>query len=140
MMGVSGGFVSAMTSDTIARLINEDQIQILINLNGYTKGSRNEIFTLQPAPIQVSYMGCPGTTSASYIQYLVTDEFVSPTRFAHMYSEKLVHLPHCYFVNVYKQSEQKLKNKLTCYFGSKDALRNHLRSKTEEIVDLVDMA
>ncbi|GJX49283.1 probable UDP-N-acetylglucosamine--peptide N-acetylglucosaminyltransferase SEC [Tanacetum coccineum] len=95
--------VSAMTSDTIARLINEDQIQILINLNGYTKGARNEIFALQPAPIQVSYMGFPGTTGASYIQYLVTDEFVSPTRFAHIYSEKLVHLPHCYFVNDYKQ-------------------------------------
>ncbi|KAI3798207.1 hypothetical protein L1987_33477 [Smallanthus sonchifolius] len=95
--------VSAMTSDMIARLINEDQIQILINLNGYTKGARNEIFALQPAPIQVSYMGFPGTTGASYIQYLVTDEFVSPTRFAHIYSEKLVHLPHCYFVNDYKQ-------------------------------------
>ncbi|XP_071736381.1 probable UDP-N-acetylglucosamine--peptide N-acetylglucosaminyltransferase SEC [Rutidosis leptorrhynchoides] len=95
--------VSAMTSDTIARLINEDQIQILINLNGYTKGARNEIFALQPAPIQVSYMGFPGTTGANYIQYLVTDEFVSPTRFAHIYSEKLVHLPHCYFVNDYKQ-------------------------------------
>ncbi|KAF5768392.1 putative protein O-GlcNAc transferase [Helianthus annuus] len=95
--------VSSMTSDTIAKLINEDQIQILINLNGYTKGARNEIFALQPAPIQVSYMGFPGTTGASYIQYLVTDEFVSPTRFAHIYSEKLVHLPHCYFVNDYKQ-------------------------------------
>ncbi|KAJ0703041.1 putative protein O-GlcNAc transferase [Helianthus annuus] len=95
--------VSSMTSDMIAKLINEDQIQILINLNGYTKGARNEIFALQPAPIQVSYMGFPGTTGASYIQYLVTDEFVSPTRFAHIYSEKLVHLPHCYFVNDYKQ-------------------------------------
>ncbi|KVH97002.1 hypothetical protein Ccrd_000906 [Cynara cardunculus var. scolymus] len=40
---------------------------------------------------------------SSYIQYLVTDEFVSPTSFSHLYSEKLVHLPHCYFVNDYKQ-------------------------------------
>jgi protein O-GlcNAc transferase len=66
--------VSAMTSDIIARLINQDKIQILINLNGYTKGARNEIFALQPAPIQVSYMGFPGTTGAAYIDYLVTDE------------------------------------------------------------------
>ncbi|KAG6735922.1 hypothetical protein POTOM_061393 [Populus tomentosa] len=95
--------VSAMTSDMIAKLINEDKIQILINLNGYTKGARNEIFAMQPAPIQVSYMGFPGTTGATYIDYLVTDEFVSPTRFSHIYSEKLVHLPHCYFVNDYKQ-------------------------------------
>uniref|UniRef100_A0ACD5UQR7 Uncharacterized protein n=1 Tax=Avena sativa TaxID=4498 RepID=A0ACD5UQR7_AVESA len=95
--------VSAMASDAISKMINEDKIQILINLNGYTKGARNEIFAMQPAPIQVSYMGFPGTTGASYIDYLVTDEFVSPTRFAHIYSEKLVHLPHCYFVNDYKQ-------------------------------------
>ncbi|XP_016465675.2 putative UDP-N-acetylglucosamine--peptide N-acetylglucosaminyltransferase SEC [Nicotiana tabacum] len=95
--------VSSLTSDVIARMINEDQIQILINLNGYTKGARNEIFAMQPAPIQVSYMGFPGTTGANYIHYLVTDEFVSPTRYSHIYSEKLVHLPHCYFVNDYKQ-------------------------------------
>ncbi|KAH9784234.1 putative UDP-N-acetylglucosamine--peptide N-acetylglucosaminyltransferase SEC [Citrus sinensis] len=95
--------VSAMSSDMIAKLINEDKIQILINLNGYTKGARNEIFAMQPAPIQVSYMGFPGTTGASYIDYLVTDEFVSPLRYAHIYSEKLVHVPHCYFVNDYKQ-------------------------------------
>ncbi|XP_010413233.1 PREDICTED: probable UDP-N-acetylglucosamine--peptide N-acetylglucosaminyltransferase SEC isoform X1 [Camelina sativa] len=98
--------VSAMSSDAIAKIINEDKIQILINLNGYTKGARNEIFAMQPAPIQVSYMGFPGTTGATYIDYLVTDEFVSPLQYAHIYSEKLVHLPHCYFVNDYKQKNQ----------------------------------
>ncbi|KAK2980440.1 hypothetical protein RJ640_013994 [Escallonia rubra] len=70
----------------------------------HVEGARNEIFAMQPAPIQVSYMGFPGTTGASYIHYLVTDEFVSPTQFSHIYSEKLVHLPHCYFVNDYKQA------------------------------------
>ncbi|KAL7204924.1 hypothetical protein ACSBR2_017943 [Camellia fascicularis] len=95
--------VSSMSSDIIARMINDDQIQILVNLNGYTKGARNEIFAMQPAPIRVSYMGFPGTTGASYIHYLVTDKFVSPSCFSHIYSEKLVHLPHCYFVNDYKQ-------------------------------------
>ncbi|KAE8667193.1 putative UDP-N-acetylglucosamine--peptide N-acetylglucosaminyltransferase SEC [Hibiscus syriacus] len=95
--------VSSMSSDMIAKMINEDKIQILVNLNGYTKGARNEIFAMQPAPIQISYMGFPGTTGASYIHYLVTDEFVSPLCFSHIYSEKLVHLPHCYFVNDYKQ-------------------------------------
>jgi protein O-GlcNAc transferase len=95
--------VSSMSSDMIAKMINEDKIQILINLNGYTKGARNEIFAMQPAPIQVSYMGFPGTTGASYIHYLVTDEFVSPLHLSHIYSEKLVHLPHCYFVNDYQQ-------------------------------------
>ncbi|XP_040960104.1 probable UDP-N-acetylglucosamine--peptide N-acetylglucosaminyltransferase SEC isoform X2 [Gossypium raimondii] len=98
--------VSSMSSDVIAKMINKDGIQILINLNGYTKGARNEIFAMQPAPIQVSYMGFPGTTGADYIDYLVSDEFVSPLRYAHIYSEKLVHLPHCYFVNDYKQKNR----------------------------------
>ncbi|CAN0903308.1 Probable UDP-N-acetylglucosamine--peptide N-acetylglucosaminyltransferase SEC [Linum grandiflorum] len=66
--------VSSMSSDMIAKLINEDKIQILVNLNGYTKGARNEIFAMRPAPVQVSYMGFPGTTGAMYIDYLVTDE------------------------------------------------------------------
>ncbi|XWS64795.1 hypothetical protein CRYUN_Cryun05aG0034500 [Craigia yunnanensis] len=83
--------VSSMSSDVIAKMINEDGIQILINLNGYTK---------------VSYMGFPGTTGANFIDCLVTDEFVSPLRFSHIYSEKLVHLPHCYFVNDYKQKNR----------------------------------
>lgn len=95
--------VSSFSSDGIAKVVAEDQIQILINLNGYTKGARNEIFSMRPAPIQVSYMGFPGTTGADYIDYLVTDEFVSPTQYAHIYSENIVHLPHCYFVNDYKQ-------------------------------------
>ncbi|CAN6487254.1 unnamed protein product [Victoria cruziana] len=98
--------VSAMSSDMIAKMINDDKIQILVNLNGYTKGARNEIFAMQAAPIQVSYMGFPGTTGATYIDYLVTDEFVSPLQYAHIYSEKLVHLPHCYFVNDYKQKNR----------------------------------
>jgi len=61
---------------------------------------------MQPALIQVSYMGFPQTTRAEYIHYLVTDEFFSPMRFAHVYSEKIVHMSYCYFVNDYKQKNQ----------------------------------
>ena len=46
----------------IAGKISADQIQVAINLNGYTKGARNEIFALLPAPVQTSYMGFPATT------------------------------------------------------------------------------
>uniref|UniRef100_A0A803LZH9 protein O-GlcNAc transferase n=1 Tax=Chenopodium quinoa TaxID=63459 RepID=A0A803LZH9_CHEQI len=98
--------ISSLSSDAIAKLINADNIQILVNLNGYTKGARNEIFAMQPAPVQVSYMGFPGTMGASYIQYLVTDEFVSPSHLSHLYSETLVHVPNCYFVNDYKQKNR----------------------------------
>lgn len=50
----------------------------LIASNLIFQGARNEIFAMQPAPIQISYMGFPGTTGASYIHYLVTDEVRNP--------------------------------------------------------------
>lgn len=49
-----------------------------INLNGYTKGAKNEIFALLPAPVQTSYMGFPATTGASFLPYLITDRVVAP--------------------------------------------------------------
>jgi protein O-GlcNAc transferase len=45
-----------------------------VNLNGYTKGARNEIFALKPAPVQTSYMGFPATTGAEFVPYLITDK------------------------------------------------------------------
>lgn len=56
------------------RLSQADGIHIAINLNGYTKGARNEIFALLPAPVQTSYMGFPATTGASFLPYLITDK------------------------------------------------------------------
>ncbi|EKX44302.1 hypothetical protein GUITHDRAFT_95096, partial [Guillardia theta CCMP2712] len=96
--------VSQMSSIDIARLINSMRVHVLFNLNGYTKGARNEIFAFQPSPVQVSYMGFCGTMGASFIQYLVTDPIVSPLALESLYTEKLVHMPHSYFVNDHKQS------------------------------------
>ena len=50
-----------------------------VNLNGYTKGARNEIFALWPAPVQTSYMGFPATTGASFLPYLITDKVILMT-------------------------------------------------------------
>jgi Glycosyl transferase family 41 len=47
---------------------------VAVNLNGYTKGARNEIFALRPAPVQTSYMGFPATTGADFLPYLITDK------------------------------------------------------------------
>jgi len=87
-----------------AQIINSHQVDILINLNGYTKGARNEIFALQPAPVQVAYMGFPGTLGASYIQFMIADQVVVPLESAVHYSEKMIYMPHSYFVNDYAQS------------------------------------
>eukprot|EP00213_Chloropicon_mariensis_P007060 CAMPEP_0197476648 /NCGR_PEP_ID=MMETSP1309-20131121/9243_1 /TAXON_ID=464262 /ORGANISM="Genus nov. species nov., Strain RCC998" /LENGTH=1051 /DNA_ID=CAMNT_0043017065 /DNA_START=357 /DNA_END=3509 /DNA_ORIENTATION=- len=98
--------VSSWSTGDIVRRISEDGIHIAVNLNGYTKGAKNEIFALKPAPIQCSYMGFPATTGADFLQYLITDKVVAPKELHHCYSEKLALMPNCYFVNDYKQSHQ----------------------------------
>ncbi|KAK9815277.1 hypothetical protein WJX72_000982 [[Myrmecia] bisecta] len=96
--------VSAWAVGDIAHRISADRIHIAINLNGYTKGARNEIFALEPAPVQTSYMGFPATTGASFLPYLITDKVVAPESCRHCYSEHLALMPNCYFVNDYKRA------------------------------------
>ncbi|KJH46149.1 tetratricopeptide repeat protein [Dictyocaulus viviparus] len=83
--------------------INQDGIHILINMNGYTKGARNEIFALRPAPIQVMWLGYPGTSGAPFMDYIITDAVTSPLRLAHAYSEKLAYMPHTFFIGDHAQ-------------------------------------
>ena len=61
--------VSAWSVGDIAGKISSDGIQLAINLNGYTKGARNEIFALLPAPVQTSYMGFPATTGGPLLAH-----------------------------------------------------------------------
>jgi protein O-GlcNAc transferase len=96
--------LSEMLNGDAARQVHNDGINILINLNGYTKGARNEIFALQPAPIQASYMGFCGTLAADYIQYMIADPIVIPKEFRDGYTESICYMPDCYFVNDHKQS------------------------------------
>jgi len=91
-----------------AQLIHKDGIHILINLNGYTKGSRNEIFALRPAPIQMSYLGFCGTMGADYIDYIIADNVVLPKELRVFYQEKVLAMPHSYFVNDHRQSSKQL--------------------------------
>lgn len=96
--------VSHMHSGEIAQAINHDNIHVLINLNGYTKGARTEIFALRPAPMQMAFMGFCGTMGADYIHYLVADNTVIPKELRGFYHEKVLSMPHSYFLNDHKQS------------------------------------
>ncbi len=87
-----------------AKCIYKDEIDILVDLKGHTGGNRLEICALRPAPIQVSYLGFPGTTGADFFDYIITDRIVTPEDHAPHYSENFVYLPHCYQVNDHSQS------------------------------------
>lgn len=92
--------------------IYQDGINILVNMNGYTKGARNEIFALKPAPIQVMWLGYPGTSGASFMDYIVTDTVTSPMELQSQYSEKLAYMPHTYFIGDHKQMFPHLKERV----------------------------
>ena len=82
-----------------ATRIAADGIHLLIDLHGYTRFGRPELFALQPAPVQVSFLGYPGTLGAAYIPYLIADPVVLPENLRPCFSEQPVYLPECYQIN-----------------------------------------
>ncbi len=82
-----------------ANAIRERGIDILVNLNGYFGHKRTHVFALRPAPIQVNYLGFPGTIGAPYIDYIIADPVVIPPSDQRFYAEKVVYLPDCYQPN-----------------------------------------
>ncbi|KAK8065705.1 tetratricopeptide [Apiospora hydei] len=70
--------VSSWSSERLVEQIVKDQIHILVNLNGYTRGARNEVFAARPAPIQMSFMGFAGSLGAEWCDYILADEIAIP--------------------------------------------------------------
>jgi len=88
----------------IARWLREQQVDIAVDLKGLTGFARPGIFALRPAPIQVNYLGQPGTIGASFIDYLIADEFLIPPHSQAFYAEKIAYLPDSYQVNDRKRA------------------------------------
>jgi protein O-GlcNAc transferase len=88
--------VSERGDRDVARGLRELDIDILIDLKGHTRGARTEILALRPAPVQVNFLGYPGTMGASYMDYVIADATVLPYEQQPWYDEAIVHLPHCY--------------------------------------------
>ncbi|WFC96686.1 hypothetical protein MBRA1_003349 [Malassezia brasiliensis] len=131
--------VSAWPTERILQQIQHDQVHILVNLNGYTKGARNDIFAARPCPVQMQFMGFAGEMAAGWIDWLVVDPIVCPpsmtstyrwrersydaaqgtfaenatdlaadldpedTREDWVYTERIIYMPHSYFVNDHAQ-------------------------------------
>lgn len=95
--------ISSMSNISAAKKINDDGVQVLVDLNGYTRDARIEICALRPAPIQVTYLGFPGTSGADFFDYIITDRVVSPIEHEAFYSEKFAYLPYAYQANDNKQ-------------------------------------
>jgi len=91
--------VRGKSDSEIAALVREMEVDIAVDLKGFTENSRPGIFALRPAPVAVAYMGFPATTSADFIDYVIADRIIVPEAEHGSYSEKVVYLPNSYWVN-----------------------------------------
>ena len=93
-----------LSAQDLAEMIRNDDLDVLIDLCGYTGTTLvAEILTHRPSPIQISYMGFPGSNGAPYLDYIVCDPIVIPPDLGQHYTEHLIWMPQCYFVNSHKE-------------------------------------
>ena len=91
--------VRAKSDREIATLIRDLEIDIAVDLKGFTIGERFNVFAMRPAPVQVNYLAYPGTLGARCIDYIIADEILIPRTQRLFYTEKVAYLPHSYQAN-----------------------------------------
>jgi protein O-GlcNAc transferase len=98
MLGCFDHFLDCgqMESQEIARRMRELEVDIAVDLAGYTSDARIDLFAYRPAPVQVNFLGYPGTLAVSYMDYILADRWVVPPEHQPFYSEKVAYLPDCY--------------------------------------------
>ncbi|GAB4379947.1 MAG: hypothetical protein Kow00121_35140 [Elainellaceae cyanobacterium] len=94
------------SASQIAQQVVQDQIDVLIDLAGYTDYACPELFALRSAPLQVNYLGYPGTLGADYIDYIIADPIVVPPHLVANFSERCLYLPESYQLNSYSALPQ----------------------------------
>ena len=88
--------VGALDAAGIAARMRAEGVDIAVDLKGHTAGSRFTALAARPAPVQVAWLGFPGTCGADYIDYVIGDPIVTPLADAPFYSERIAQLPRCY--------------------------------------------
>jgi protein O-GlcNAc transferase len=91
--------INDKSDQQVSELSRDLEIDIAINRNGFTKYARTNIFARRAAPIQVNYLGYPGTTGASYMDYIIADKVLIPESHREFFSEKIVYMPDSYQAN-----------------------------------------
>ncbi len=92
-------YISEKSNDDILKLVNDLGVDIAIDLMGFTKNNRHEIFNKRCAPIQVSYLGYAGTTGLKNMDYLIADKNVITNKYRKFYSEKIIYMPDSFMPN-----------------------------------------
>ena len=91
--------ITNISDEEAAITARQDDLDIAIDLKGFTKNTRLSIFSLRVAPIQISYLGYPGTLGSSCMDYIIADKVVIPEVSKKFFSEKIIYMPDCYQCN-----------------------------------------
>ncbi|TFW18192.1 hypothetical protein E4L96_13475 [Massilia arenosa] len=91
--------VDHLSDEDTAKLIRSHEIDVLVDLHGLTLGTRPDILSYRPAPVQVTYLGFPGPTALPSIDYVVADEFLIPPELTPYFTEKPLYMPECFQIN-----------------------------------------
>jgi predicted O-linked N-acetylglucosamine transferase (SPINDLY family) len=91
--------ITALSDTEAASRIAAEEIDILVDINGYSGNQRMGVLAYRPAPLQASFLGYPGTLGVSYLDYIIADRVVLPEADAACYDEKIAWLPHSYQIN-----------------------------------------
>ncbi|MDD5229259.1 MAG: DUF4160 domain-containing protein [Methylococcales bacterium] len=114
--GAMDEFISVldMTDEEAAHCIHSHEIDLLVDLQGLTSGVRPNILAYRPAPVQVTYLGFPGTTALPNIDYVIGDEFLIPPELATYFSETPLYMPHVFQVSDRKRPVGEKPTRASC--------------------------
>ena len=90
-------YIDKKSDDAVNKIIKDHKIDIVIHRNGYSQNSRNSLFVKKLAPLQISFLGYPGTMGVKFIDYIIADKVVIPKKNKKFFSEKLIYLPNTYY-------------------------------------------
>lgn len=93
--------IAKLTDRQAAELIVRDRIDVLVDLNGLTEGTRHGVMAFHPAPVQMAYLGYPGTVGGRFVEYVIGDEYTVPSGAEQLYPEKIIRIPPTYQINDY---------------------------------------
>ena len=130
--------VASLTKQEIIRIIRSDELDIAVDLMGYTNRNRAEIFNERIAPIQINYLGFPGTTCLPNMDFLIADKFVIPKKNMKFYSEKIIYMPNCFINSIKYQYSNSKKESIKFNLPPKSILLAafHMSFKlSEEVVN-----
>lgn len=91
--------VSSLSDRAVTHLSRQLEIDIAIDLKGYTEGCRTAIFAERAAPVQINFLGYPGSMGASFMDYMIADPYTIPLEQQRHYAEKILYMPNCYQPN-----------------------------------------